>query len=114
MKISPDSSGKQISSIHRLTIARYQLLVEDIYKGAITTDTITIQTGIGGGDCGIRFETGEKYVIYGTNRTYFGRNSNDFKQSKNVFWTNSCLRTTAYINEEIAEISKFAKKRKIK
>lgn len=101
--------------MNTLTVARYELLVQDIYKGKITSDTLTIYTGLGNGDCGIQFEIGEKYIVYGENETYFGQLNNDFNfpKTKNTFWTYSCLRTTFYNQDEIREIEKFAKKRKL-
>src|SRR5690554_3671383 len=104
------------STMIKMTIARYDLLVQDIYKGKITRDTLTIYTGLGGGDCGIRCEIGKKYIVYGENETYFRQVNNDFKfpKTKNTFWTYNCLRTTSYYQDEITEIEKFAKKRKRK
>jgi len=96
----------------KLTIARYALLVQDIYKGKITIDTVTIYTGVGGGDCGIVFEIGKKYIVYGKEKTFFGQVNNDFKfpQEKNSFWTYHCLRTTVYNEKEIVKIKRFSKK----
>ena len=95
-------------------IARYDLLVQDTYKGKITSDTVTIYTGLGGGDCGIRFEVGKKYIVYGEDETYFGQTYNDynFPKAKNAYWTYSCLRKTSYFEDEITEIEKFARKQK--
>lgn len=98
-----------------MTIAKYGLFVHDIYKGKISKDTIVIYTGIGGGDCGIRFKISEKYIVYGENNTYFGQVNNDFKfpREKNAYWTYSCLRTMSYYQDEITEIEKFAKRKEL-
>ncbi len=116
LKMFPKDTTMRNSLMSKMTIARYDLLVQDIYKGKITRDTLTIYTGLGGGDCGIRFEIGKKYIVYGENETYFGQVNNDFKfpKTKNTFWTYNCLRTTSYYQDEITEIEKFAKKRKRK
>jgi len=116
LKIFPNDTIMRKSPMCKMTIARYDLLVQDIYKGKITSDTLTIYTGLGGSDCGIRFEVGKKYIIYGESETYFGQVNNDFKfpKAKNTFWTYNCLRTTFYFQEEITEIEKFAKKKKRK
>lgn len=116
LKMFPKDTTMRNSPMIKKTIARYDLLVEDIYKGKITTDTLTIFTGIGGGDCGIRFEIGKKFIVYGENETYFGQVNNDFKfpKAKNTFWTYNCLRTTSYFQDEITEIEKFAEKKKHK
>ena len=116
LKMFPNDTTMRNSPMSKKTIARYDFLVEDSYKGKITKDTMTIFTGLGVGDCGIRFEVGKKYIIYGENETYFGQVNNDFKfpKAKNTFWTYSCLRTTSYFQDEITEIEKFAKKQKRK
>src|SRR5690606_15498806 len=51
----PHDSIMRISSLIDLTIARYDLLVQDVYKGKVTRDTLSIYTGLGGRDCGLRF-----------------------------------------------------------
>jgi TonB family protein len=94
-----------------MAIAKYKFIVENLYKGKITNDTVIIYTGIGGGDCGNKFETGEKYIVYGAIETYFGQSNINFKfpSGNNSFWTHICLRTTLYNEEEITEIEKFKK-----
>jgi len=116
LKMFPNDTTMLNSSMSKKTIARYDFLVENIYKGKITSDTLTIYTGLGGGDCGIRFEIGKKYIVYGENETYFGQVNNDFKfpKAKNTFWTYNCLRTTSYFQDEITEIEKFSKMKKYK
>ena len=115
LQMFPNDTTMKNSSMTKMTIARYGLLVSDIYKGKITADTVTIYTGLGGGDCGIRFKIGEKYIVYGENNTYFGQVNNDFKfpKGKNAFWTYSCLRTMSYYQDEITEIEKYAKRKHI-
>ncbi|WP_417612364.1 hypothetical protein [Owenweeksia hongkongensis] len=98
---------------YEISIAKYQLILSAKYKGKISKDTIEIYTGVGGGDCGVNFEVGKDYVIYGTNRTYFGQDNNDwpFPKGKNILWTDICSRTTLENQQEIAEIEHFRKKR---
>lgn len=115
LKMSPNDTIIRNSPMSKMTIARYDLLVQNIYKGIITNDTLKIYTGLGSGDCGIRFEIGKKYIVYGENETYFGQVNNDFKfpREKNSYWTHSCLRTTSYFQDEITEIEKYAKRKQI-
>jgi TonB family protein len=115
LKMFPNDTTMRNSPMSKMTIARYDFLVQDIYKGKITKDTLTIYTGRGGGDCGTRFEIGKKYIVYGENETYFGQVNNDFKfpKAKNTFWTYNCLRTTSYFQDEITEIEKYAKRKHI-
>lgn len=114
-KLFPNDTTMRNSLMSKMTIARYDLLVQEIYKGKITNDTLTIYTGLGGGDCGIRFEIGIKYIVYGENETYFGQVKNAFKfpKAKNTFWTYNYLRTTSYFQDEITEIEKYEKRKHI-
>ncbi|MCX7929080.1 MAG: hypothetical protein N2558_05390, partial [Patescibacteria group bacterium] len=114
LKMFPNDTIMRNSPMSKMTIARYDFVVTDVYKGKITSDTLTICTGLGGCDCGIRFEVGKKYIVYGENETYFGQLNNDFKfpKTKNTFWTYSCLRTMAYYQDEITEIEKYSKRQK--
>ena len=93
------------------TLAKYSLLVEYVYKGQITSDTITIFTGLGGGDCGVRFEIGKRYIVYGKSETYFGELFSEFQFPKgvNIFWTHTCMRTNLFRQKEINEIEKYAR-----
>lgn len=94
------------------TVAEYKLLVQNVYKGEITNDIVKIYTGLGSSDCGVPFEIDRKYIVYGNDETYFHFN---FKYPKglNTFWTNNCLRTTPYFQDEITEIEKYVKSKHI-
>ena len=41
----------------------YHFTVSKMFKGA-AVDTVVIQTGFGGGDCGMNFEMGKSYLVY--------------------------------------------------
>lgn len=96
---------------YEITVVKYEMTVTIIYKGKITADTIEIYTGKGGGDCGIRFETGKEYIVYAESETYFGRINNNwpFPQGNNIYWTNSCSRTTIKNSQETDELEKYRK-----
>lgn len=98
---------------YETVVAKYELLLTSKYKGKITSDTIKIYTGLGSGDCGVRFEVGKNYIVYGKEETYFGQINNDwlFPKGKNIYWTNICSRTTIESMEEITEIEKYRKKK---
>jgi TonB family protein len=100
------------SSKNFTTVARYYLLVQDFYKGETTSDTLVIFTGLGSADCGVIFDVSQKYIVYGKSEPYFHFNF-EYPKGHNIFWTNSCLRTTSYFQEEIIEIEKFAKKQQL-
>ncbi len=92
--------GQVISKdLTQQTEARYKILVTVKYKGQLTSDTITIVTGIGGGDCGYIFETGKLYIIYAL--------KSGSVNSENTFSTNSCMRTMRYDEKEIESIKKI-------
>jgi len=44
----------------------YTFLVSNIFKGP-KAETIILSTGSGGGDCGMLFEIGKRYLVYSTN-----------------------------------------------
>lgn len=98
-----------IRKASQVLIARYQVLVHDSFKGDFTKDTILVYSGIGTIDCGSRLKVGEKYIIYGKNRTYFNESKNGFYFPKgpNILWTYRCLRTTLYDSKELHEINRF-------
>lgn len=85
--------------------------VDRVFKGQTTSDTLTIYTGVGGGDCGYRFKAGQKYIIYGDTKSYlsdFSKNP-DFPKGQNVYWTNICARTQEHNQTEIKELEKIKK-----
>jgi hypothetical protein len=81
---------------------KFELLVEEFYKGKLKQDTLLVYTGMGAGDCGYRFQVGKKYIVYGRDETYFGMLNNSFQwpEGKGVFWTQICLRTCLWNEEE--------------
>lgn len=86
--------------------AIYKVLVLTKYKGKIKSDTLTIITGVGGGDCGYEFEVGKKYIIYGSNEKHIGYGKTQ-KLPSNTFTTDICTRTVSYNDKEITEIKKI-------
>lgn len=75
----------------------YKLLVETVYKGKTQSDTITIRTGFGNGDCGFEFKIGDSYLIYGKYEKNVNYSSEKLGRSKSelqgIFRTNICYRT---------------------
>jgi hypothetical protein len=61
LKFDPKQSGYLIRKYKVFT-----LVVDTKFKATkITSDTVQIVTGYGGGDCGYEFEIGKDYIIYG-------------------------------------------------
>lgn len=97
---------------YTIAIAKYTIVIDELFKGKIRSDTISIYSGLGGGDCGWRFKVGVKYIIYGDKKTYLGTDNNQFNypQGSNIFWTNLCTRTCVFDETEIAQIKKVITK----
>lgn len=112
----PDSDENlpSLSKYYETSIARYELIVSEIYKGSLKTDTLIIYTGMGNGDCGIEFEIGKKYIVYGTLESSFGVENAQMPKSENAVWAHICSRTMRCRVKEINEIKKYLSKRKIK
>jgi hypothetical protein len=104
-----DSLDKRLNGYYLKNVL---VKVENVYKGNATTDTLTIYTGMGGGDCGFRFTEGQKYVIYGDTDSYFGDffKDQEFPDGQNVYWTNICTRTQEHNRKEIKELEKLKNK----
>jgi len=115
LELYPNDTASQNLSI-KTRIALYHIEIQDVYKGKITGDTATIYTGVSGGDCGIRFEIGKPYIIFGEYESYFRsiRKSFSFSKGENMYWTDICSPTTLYNEKDITDIEQYAKKRKIK
>ena len=79
-------------------ILKYTFLISEKYKGEFSTDTIAIYTGIGESDCGVQFEIGENYIVYGIDGIYKDR---IFTDKESSLWTINCLRTRKYEKKEI-------------
>ncbi len=98
---------------YKTIIAKYELVVTSNYKGKITSDTVEIYTGLGGGDCGVRFEIGKEYIVYGEQDSYIGHADSEWQYptGSNLYWTNTCSRTTVVNDEELNQIEKFRRKK---
>jgi hypothetical protein len=53
-------AGETISVVPRLTVT---FSAVHLYRGEIAADVV-VETGLGGGDCGFHFETGESYLVF--------------------------------------------------
>lgn len=85
--------------------------VDRIFKGEITTDTITILTPPSGAACGYRFKFGEKYIVYSTLYDEL-LSTNNLKRrtfDNKTFWTHLCTRTQIWNVTEENEILNMCK-----
>ncbi len=98
-------------SLYGFSIIKLTLSIETILKGTITSDTLTILTGMGHGDCGFHFDVGKKYIVYGKHESYFGEfiHHISFPNERQIIWTNICTRTQEYNAEEIRRLKEIVK-----
>lgn len=73
---------------YMIKTAKYTIIVESLIKGQISSDTISILTGLWHGACGFNFTIGQKYIIYGDDKSYLGNEKkHDHLSNSNTFWT---------------------------
>lgn len=97
-------------------MAVVKIKIERLYKGKISSDTVTVITPKMGASCGFNFEIGNEYILYATNFDNTLRSSKFERKSKdmNTYWTNQCTRTMLAYQPEEAQIIKLLKKQKSK
>jgi len=94
----------------KMYMAEYKLQVSTVFKGKIKQDTVTIITGVGGGDCGFNFEIGNEYIVYSSLKNKYYPQGNSVSK---FLYTDICRRTRlATDTEEIKALSKKCKNRK--
>jgi hypothetical protein len=91
----------------------YTALVEETYKGKVTSDTIRIATGMNGATCTLAMQVGDLFLVYGTIKDYLGFSSVQRKATDGKFiFTNSCTRSMVFLEddftvfEELKEVQK--------
>jgi hypothetical protein len=86
----------------KFSVAVYQLKVDKIYKGRSVVDTLTILTPANGAGCGVRFEVGERYIVYATVSDEMAYSSAVRRVStgSRTYWTHQCTRTNEWFAEE--------------
>lgn len=88
-------------SLNPYHLYRYQVKKLKVYRGKTTSRTITIYSGMGGGDCGYSFKIGKTYVIYGS----AGQVIDELK-AHNTYSTNMCSGTRPYSASYTKELQK--------
>ncbi len=86
----------------------FKVLVMEKLKGKIATDTITLYTGMGSGDCGIQFRIGKSYIIYAN---YDDEHFNSGIKVPKFLSTNICTRTIEFEIKEYNRIKKYVKRK---
>lgn len=85
-------------------IMKYKLVVDETIKGKFKTRTVDVYTGLGGGDCGFKFNVGKNYLIYGIDGI---RNERIFTDKHKSLWTINCLRTKLIDKKEIKKLKQI-------
>jgi hypothetical protein len=108
LKLFEDSTKKEFAvPLFTWKLYKYRVVVTEKYKGKNLTDTITIMTGVGNGDCGFPFETGKEYIIYGISKNPYQKKYLRMEKAetlKGTYWTDICTRTTLYNDKERSAI----------
>ncbi|NQX97079.1 MAG: hypothetical protein HRT73_04250 [Flavobacteriales bacterium] len=88
---------KNNNSFAYFELIDFTVIVEKRFKGTRQTDTITVRTGFGGGDCGFNFNVGQRYLIYAEeeHRIKYSQNKpgREKKELIGIYRTNICWRT---------------------
>lgn len=84
------------------TKMKYTFEVSAVYKGNITTDTLIVYSGFGGGDCGYEFLLGYDYIVYANWNESL--KEPDYITPLKFIETNICTRTKLLNNNEIRKI----------
>lgn len=90
---------------------QYLFLVKGFYKGKCIGDTVSVVTGIGGGDCGYKFTIGSDYLIYSS---YQNKYYADGEPVEKFLYTDVCRRTKLLDIKEKEGIEKYKKLRRPK
>lgn len=88
--------------------AKYRILVTERLKGEIKTDTLTVFTGLGNGDCGVNFKLGENYIIYSG---YENEHFNSGQKVDKFLATDLCTLTQLFTKKEFLRAKKCAKRK---
>ena len=84
----------------------YTIKAEKVWKGDIA-ETIIIESGFGGGDCGVRFKQGKSYIVFSIDKR-----TSICRQNSEAGTTNDSLLLEYHFNEEFAE-NAFVNKQKM-
>ncbi|UKN00317.1 hypothetical protein K6119_11285 [Paracrocinitomix mangrovi] len=88
-------------------------VITHTFKGKSELDTITVYTDESERSCGVAFQAGEEYVIYGWSREYLVERYNHIwhpleePEEIGSIWTNLCTRTTKEVRSELAQLEAY-------
>ena len=81
----------------------YTIQVAKVYKGHISSELIVVRSGIGGGDCGFRFEKNSKYVVCAHEGSYMYK-----REDEMVLTTNVCTHTALVNDRDLQRLEEYA------
>ncbi|GAB5419130.1 MAG: hypothetical protein Crog4KO_06380 [Crocinitomicaceae bacterium] len=85
-------------------VIEIQVKVKTVYKGAITSDTITVFTATSSSACGdLRFKENQEYFILGYDRNY----PEVIPNTPNMYWTSKCAGNSLFSEERKAVLNKY-------
>jgi hypothetical protein len=67
-----------------------KLLLNKVYKGKLSSDTVTIISGLGRGDCGFSFSVDSSYIVYAKIKNKFYPKG---QEVDTFLYTDICMRT---------------------
>jgi len=110
IQVSGDTNKKQFNW-KEIPVKVVMMRVSSIFKGEFITDTLTILTPPYSGSCGVSFQIGKKYIVYGTrtDEIFSGLGIERKALKNNAFWTHQCTRTQEWNMQEIDELIKLTK-----
>ncbi|MEK6481524.1 hypothetical protein WJR50_28530 [Catalinimonas sp. 4WD22] len=114
--IEIDSSGnisiQDNINFNQYQFIRYELAIQEVYKGEFSQDTISVYSSVTGASCGYFFHTDREYLIYGRGEEMLYRNDSlQFPSGKNLIWTHMCTKTKPYEKKEARILRSLSKKR---
>jgi hypothetical protein len=88
-------------------ILEYDILVEKIYKGKLTNDTLKLRTYLPG-NCHLELEVGSSYLVFSYRIPYLNR-VYDNNIDSNTFHSSLCSSTTKFRLKEEIELERIRK-----
>ena len=91
-------------------LIKVKIKKKEILKGSIEQDVITLYTTRTGASCGFtRFETGKKYIVYASPKSYFSSNFYSPRKSRelekqNPYWVTNCSITSEFDQKHLTAL----------
>lgn len=103
--VQGDTSNSFASIQLNAPVSIVRIKMDKKYKGKSQSDTITVITASRGAACGVGFQVGETYIVFGnTNDFLKGKNLKRFATDDKTYFAHLCSRTSQYSESEEREI----------